>query len=125
KIIHLTYGGKLIPEPTKKKLQEKLKNYTLMDAQITIQQGFSFADADNDLLELTQQQAEINRLRSELSLNLKRQDSIQQRSLLGQQLLKELKPLFPEVQACATAEQVFYNDSLKMQRYHSLTLQSR
>ncbi|WP_134090057.1 DUF389 domain-containing protein [Olivibacter sp. XZL3] len=123
--IHLTYGGKLIPETAKAQLQERLKNYALTGAKVSIQQGFSFSEVGDDLLELTQQQAEINRLRSELSLNLRRQDSLQQKNRLGQQLLKELKPMFPEVQACATAEQIFYSDSLKVYRYHSLTLQSR
>lgn len=125
KTILLTYGGKLISETAKSRLQERLKNYPLPGTKVSIQQGFSFSEGNNDLLELTQQQAEVNRLRSELSLNLRRQDSIQQRNLLGQQLLKELKPMFPEVQACATAEQIFYNDSLKAHRYRSLTLQSR
>jgi len=125
KTILLTYGGKLIPETVKSRLQERLRNYPLDDAKVSIQQGFSFSEGSSDLLELTQQQAEINRLRAELSLNLRRQDSIQQRNLLGQQLLKELRPMFPEVQACATTEQVFYNDSLKAHRYRSLILQSR
>lgn len=125
KTIHLTYGGKLISETAKSRLQERLKNYPLPGTKVSVQQGFSFSDGTSDVLELTQQQAEINRLRAELSLNLRRQDSIQQRNLLGQQLLKELKPMFPEVQACATTEQVFYNDSLKARRYRSLILQSR
>lgn len=125
KKIHLTYGGKLIPDAAKKQLQERLKNYALVGAKVSIQQGFSFSEVGNDLLEVTQQQAEINRLRSELSLNLRKQDSIQQKNRLGAQLLKELKPMFPEIRACASAEQFFYDDSLKVHRYQSLTIQSK
>jgi len=118
--IKLVYGGKAIPEKVKNTLLEKSKNYGLDSANISIQQGFSVDEYSENLIITDNQQQEINRLKSELILNINRQDSLEQTRILGKKLIKELKPLFPEIVACGTSEQVIYNDSLKTKRYHVL-----
>src|SRR5690606_15173983 len=86
----------------------------------TIQQGFSVDQSDDKIVVMDQQQAEINRLRQDLETSLRIQDSLRSQRELGKQLLNELKPLFPEVVACGTAEQVVFGDSLHTASYPSL-----
>lgn len=117
--IKLVYGGKPISENKKKELLRKSKNYNLEHNKIAIQQGFS-VDESPSLLKNDNQQQEINRLKSELVINIRKQDSLEQDRILGKKLIKELKPLFPEITACGTSEQIIYNDSLKTKRYHIL-----
>ncbi len=124
KTIRLIYGGRLIPDSVKEKVAAKMDNYSLKGATVAIQQGFSVDDDQEELLAMDRQQNEINRLRAELASNMSMQDSLQQRRQIGRQLLRELKPLFPEVTACGTAEQVLFDDSLKSFTYTSLFVRS-
>lgn len=124
KTIRLIYGGRLIPDSIKKKVADKKDNYSLEGATVTIQQGFSVDDDQDELLTKDRQQNEIDRLRAELANNISMQDSLQQRREIGRQLLLELKPLFPEITACGTAEQVLFDDSLKSVTYTSLFVRS-
>lgn len=119
--IRLIYGGRLIPEDVKAGIIAKARHYALDGAEITIQQGFSI-DEESDALAISSQQAEINRLRAELARTLSIQDSLERINRLGMQLLTELKPLFPEITSCGTANQVIYRDSLRSSNYFSLFL---
>lgn len=119
--IRLIYGGRLIPEEVKEEVASKTRFYDLEGAAVTIQQGFSLDDENNErLLANNAQQAEINRLRSDLAVALHAQDSINRSRQLGRQLLQELKPLFPEITSCGMADQVVYDDSLRRHNYLSL-----
>ncbi|GGH03989.1 DUF389 domain-containing protein [Parapedobacter pyrenivorans] len=124
--IRLIYGGRLIPDNVKAEVIAKARHYDLPTSEISIQQGFSLdhEDANENLLAINTQQAEINRLRAELARTLQVQDSAAQRKQLGMQLLQELRPLYPEITACGAAEQVIYDDSLKADRYLALFLAS-
>lgn len=122
KSIKLIYGGRLIPESVKEEVIAKARFYSLEGARITIQQGFSMEEDQKNIMAMSSQETEINRLREELARALQRQDSLKQETKLGKQLLTELKPLFPEIGYCGTANQVVYNDSLKSINYFSLFL---
>jgi len=122
--IRLIYGGRLIPDTVKREMASKTRFYNLKGATVTIQQGFSLDNGDENLLAANDQQTEINRLRSDLARAIKAQDSISQYKRLGRQLLMELKPLFPEITSCGAADQVVYDDSLKNHRYLSLFIGS-
>ncbi|SEL09812.1 DUF389 domain-containing protein [Parapedobacter koreensis] len=120
KTIRLIYGGRLIPESLKEDVAAKIRYYRLTGASVTIQQGFSVDDSDDQVLVMDRQQTEISRLRQDLEKSLRMQDSLRTQQELGRQLLNELKPLFPEVVSCGTAEQVVFDDSLRMTSYPSL-----
>lgn len=120
KTIRLIYGGRLIPESVKEDVAAKVRYYRLTGATVTIQQGFSVDEADDQVLVMDRQQTEISRLRQDLEKSLRVQDSLQTQRELGRQLLKELKPLFPEVVTCGTAEQLVFDDSLRTLSYPSL-----
>ena len=120
KSIRLIYGGRLIPASVKEEVAAKTRYYKLAGASVTIQQGFSVEESDDRIVVMDRQQAEINRLRQDLEKSLHVQDSLRTLRELGQQLLGELKPLFPEVVACGVAEQVVFGDSLRTGSYPSL-----
>src|SRR5690606_3534157 len=70
KTIRLIYGGRLIPDSVKENIAGKVENYSLTGTTVTIQQGFSIDEDQEDLLVMDRQQTEINRLRAELAQNL-------------------------------------------------------
>lgn len=124
KTIKLIYGGKLIPDKVKQEVASAAKHYGLDDAKIIIQQGFSLEQDEEDLLAMNTQQAEINKLREELARRLAAHDSLMETQRMGSQLLRELKPLFPDIQSCGTAQQTVYADSAKSTSYFSIFLGS-
>lgn len=118
--IKLIYGGRLISDESKEEVVAKARHYDLEGAEIIIQQGFSVDEDQENVLAITSQQSEINRLRAELSHALYLQDSITQSGLLGKQLFVELKALFPEIVSCSTSEQTLFGDSTSSTSFKSL-----
>ena len=119
--VKLIYGGKIIPENKKEDIISKAKHYSINDAKIIIQQGFSMNNDNNEsLLAMNSQEAEINMLKQRLARTLHHQDSIKRKEILGDQLLKELQPIFPEIQSCGTGNQFVFSDSSKRTDYFSL-----
>lgn len=106
--IKLTYGGKTISEEEKARLLKRKGIYGLGDADLVIAQGFSISDVSKDLSQTELYQAQINRLKNELSLALRRSDSISVQRKLGSPLMNEMKPLFPEVAYCSAERQQFF-----------------
>src|SRR5690606_19386974 len=87
KAIRLVYGGRMIPESVKAEVAAKTRYYKLKGASVTIQQGFSVDEADDQVLVMDRQQTEINRLRQDLEKSLSTQDSLRKQRELGLQLL--------------------------------------
>jgi uncharacterized hydrophobic protein (TIGR00271 family) len=108
KEIRLTYGGKTISDQEKARLVKRKVIYGLGEAKIVISQGFSISDVSKDLSQAELYQAQINRLKNELSLSIQRRDSISAQQKLGDPLLKEMKPLFPDVAYCSAEKQQFF-----------------
>lgn len=115
--IKLTYGGKMISEDEKKRLLQRKAIYGLADAKLVIAQGFSISDVSKDLSQSELYQAQINRLKSELSLAIQRSDSISSQQKLGDPILKEIKPLFPEVTYCSAERQQFFKAGSAVRSY--------
>lgn len=118
--VKLIYGGKPIPQEVKSTIMEKSVSYGLDSEKVFIQQGFAVNENTENLITNNNQQQEISRLKSELVLNIKRQDSLEQSRTFGKKLIKELKPIFPEIIACGTSEQLIYDDSLNISKYQVL-----
>jgi len=122
--IKLIYGGKPIDEPEKKRLLKRKAIYGLHDATLIIQQGFSVSDVSKDLSQNDRYQAEINRLKTELSRNIQKQDSLIAIKRLGNPLFKEMKPLFPEVKYCSADRQSFFAEGNKTKYFTVVVLGS-
>jgi len=117
KEIRLIYGGKTISEQEKARLVKRKAIYGLADAKIVIAQGFSISDVSKDLSQTELYQAQINRLKNELSLAIERGDSISTQQKLGDPLMKEMKPLFPDVSYCSAQKQQFFKSGSAAKNY--------
>ncbi|KAA6439292.1 DUF389 domain-containing protein [Dyadobacter flavalbus] len=117
KQIKLIYGGKLIADSEKKRLENRKGIYGLAATTLTIQQGFSINDVPAELSQSDRYQAEINQLKTELSRNIQKQDSMGAAKKFTSVLFKEIKPLFPEIRYCSAEQQAFYADAGKTSNY--------
>jgi uncharacterized hydrophobic protein (TIGR00271 family) len=109
KTIRLVYGGNNLSEAAKSSIRDKAADFGLTDASITIDQGFALDENvsnENETLK-----AQINAMKLALLQKQSSYDSISNTPLLGNQILKEIKPLFGQIQGCAFSETLFYNDS--------------
>jgi len=106
--ITLVYGGNSLTEEHKKTIRGRLKDFSIEDAEVTILQGFSFSEALGKTTELDNLKGQNNQLLAALNENKKQLDSIKTRTSLGQQLLAELRVLYPQVTACTYAESFEY-----------------
>lgn len=122
--IKLIYGGRLIADSEKKRLENRKGIYGLTGTSLVIQQGFSINDVSNELTQNDRYQAEINQLKTELSRNLQKQDSLSDLRKANSILYQEIKPLFPEVRYCAAERQTFYTDARKTSSYTVVVLGS-
>ncbi|TDE18023.1 DUF389 domain-containing protein [Dyadobacter psychrotolerans] len=125
KQIKLIYGGKTIDETEKKRLAKRKAIYGLQNATLIIQQGFSISDVSKDLTQSERYQAEINKLKTELSLNIQKQDSISAIKRLGNPLFNEMKPLFPEVSYCSADRQSFFTEGNRAKYFTVVILGSQ
>ncbi|PWJ60575.1 putative hydrophobic protein (TIGR00341 family) [Dyadobacter jejuensis] len=126
--IVLTYGGKKIGEDEKQRLQQRLSIYGLADTEVIIQQGFSVNDdvqAVQELSKADKYAAEINQLKSTLSLNLAKEDSIRRAELIADNLFKEIKSFFPEIYYISARKQAFFGDSTAVPTYTVVVLGSK
>lgn len=96
-VIKLIYGGNVLSDAEKAKIELHAKNLNL-NAHIIFEQGFSFNDASEDISEIDNTlRAEINRLSLELRKSEKLNDSVTAATSLSKHLLHEIKSLYPEV----------------------------
>jgi len=102
KTITLIYGGNTLNEEQKKTLKEKLKDFSLDDATLTVKQGFSLKDGSSNDEEKFK--IEISRLANLLTLKEKENDSLLQKTNTGKIILNELSALYPVITACSYAE---------------------
>jgi uncharacterized hydrophobic protein (TIGR00271 family) len=100
--ITLIYGGSALDEEHKQMLKERLKDFSLENATLKVQQGFSLQDGSTN--ELEEFKIEISRLANLLSLREKEKDSLIMKTYTGKILLNELSALYPAITACTYAE---------------------
>ncbi|MCF2492870.1 DUF389 domain-containing protein [Dyadobacter chenhuakuii] len=124
KQIKLIYGGKLINDSEKKRLNSRKAIYGLASTTVIVQQGFSINDVSGDLTQSDRYQAEINQLKTELSRNIQRQDSIGALNKATGLLFNEIKPLFPDVRYCSAERQTFFTNGGKTSNYTVVVLGS-
>lgn len=107
--IRLIYGGNSLAGKSREAIKEKAKDFDLDTSKIIIVQGFAINENsinENEILR--------NKLNSQLNLLRKakeRNDSIINRPLLGQQILSEIKPLYPQIKTCAFSETILFADN--------------
>lgn len=105
KQIKLIYGGNSLTEKKKAEIIEKAKDFNLKKAQITIEQGFTINENDENEV-LKTKVAELNAAYKSALLTI---DSLQNRPLLGKQILNEINALYPQITACSYSETIFFD----------------
>lgn len=132
--IALVYGGQPLTASDKKRLKQRADEFGLENVSLTFEQGLvidngkELQDQVNQLKEADRLKLEIARLNATLQRNTHQQDSIRQVRYTGLKLLKELKPLYPQVTSSLYAEPYLFSDSTgttPMQRAYVLLTTSQ
>lgn len=114
KTITLIYGGNSLTDVHKGAIKERGKAFNLEKAEIVIQQGFSFSDFNENLSEIDNLKGEVNRLTHLLQEKEKEAREVANKSALGNQLLNEIKPLFPQLESCFYSEALISSEPSKL-----------
>jgi uncharacterized hydrophobic protein (TIGR00271 family) len=111
KSITLIYAGTPLTEEQKDTIKEKASEFSLKEASINFQQGFSLDPNIHKNTEAENLTAEINRLSLLLKDKDKQIDTLIHKNDLGKQLLDEIKMLYPQIKSCSYSESLVFNDS--------------
>ncbi len=109
--IILVYGGTTLSEEQKDEIIRKSKDFFIEDAEITIEQGLTFAQESSNLeiLKLKEQILNLNALLIRKNNEI---DSIVSKQKFGNELLKEIKTIYPQINNCFYSESITLGDSL-------------
>ena len=116
KEIELIYGGNEFDEKAISRLKDKAEDNGLQGDRITIQQGLKInaykelVESDNEVDRL---KGEINRLKTTVDLKEKYIDSLMAIPGMGENLLREIRPMYPQINTCVYSETKSYVDSLQ------------
>lgn len=110
KTITLVYGGVSLTEEQKNSIIEKTAGYSLADAKIRFQQGFSFDQLTRKNTEVENLTAEMNRLTLLLKTREEQIETFARKNDIGKLILDEIKTLYPQVKACSYAESEVFNE---------------
>ncbi|MBI2430057.1 MAG: DUF389 domain-containing protein [Ignavibacteriales bacterium] len=116
KTITLVYGGNSLTEEHNLSIRERLNDFSLDHARLTITQGFSFSDVMETSSEIDNLKGEINKLHSVLTEKDKQLDSIAMQIALGKQLLAEVRAMYPQIQTCTYSESIVFSQSGEQER---------
>jgi uncharacterized hydrophobic protein (TIGR00271 family) len=115
--ITMVYGGHPLTADDKAELSRRAETFGLEKTVLKFEQGLvitngeEYLDKLNQMEETDRQKLEIARLNAALQTNIRQQDSLRQVSYIGLKLLRELKPLFPQIKSCLYAEPWLFSDS--------------
>lgn len=105
KTITLVYGGNTLTDQQKKAIEEKANDFSLGEVKLVFKQGFSIDEAKTHEKQRESQmdtlKAEVHRLQLILREKEKLAEKEKAKAFMGQQLLAEIKPLYPQIMACA------------------------
>lgn len=111
KMITLVYGGISLSEDQKNLIIEKAAAYSLEDAKIEFQQGFSFDQLTKKNTEVENLTSEINRLTILLKEKDEQLEISSGKNDIGKQILDEIKILYPQINSCTYAESEIFSIS--------------
>ncbi|TNE72264.1 MAG: DUF389 domain-containing protein [Bacteroidetes bacterium] len=123
--IDLVYGGNKLDSLSIKRLEEKAEDIGMKDFKLSVIQGLRTDDysyVNNATNQVDKLKNDVESLKSVLSVKDKQLDSLNKLSGIGEQLLSEIKPLFPEVYSCVYARSVLFSDSLDQSKPKQIIL---
>jgi uncharacterized hydrophobic protein (TIGR00271 family) len=103
KTIVLFYAGASLSEIQKKNIRDKAKYFSLDNVEIEFPQGLSADEITSKNSEGDNLKAEMNRLTLLVSAKENKLDSLSKMNYFGQQILNEIKTLYPQIIKCSYA----------------------
>lgn len=110
--ITLVYGGTALTESQKNEIINKANLFDLKDATIIIEQGLTFDILQNVNIESIKLKEQIINLTELIKKKDSQIDSIKRKQKLGLEILNEIKPLYPQINACLYSEALNFSDTL-------------
>ncbi|MCB0820471.1 MAG: DUF389 domain-containing protein, partial [Bacteroidetes bacterium] len=107
--IKLVYGGNALSDNDKAMIHNHLSDFNIENSNLEIQQGF--ASNEKELDETQQLRNQLNATLSSLDAEKSKADSLKNLPLQGQQLYKEIKPIFPQIHSCTFANSRMYGEA--------------
>ncbi|WP_313806823.1 DUF389 domain-containing protein [Flavobacterium sp.] len=99
KIVTLGFAGNLLDDNYKSKIYKRAHAFGIDSTGIVFQKALTFTK-ESELNKSNNLQAQVNQLQSVISEQNRKKDSL---NLVGNQLLKEVNTLYPELKGCAFA----------------------
>jgi uncharacterized hydrophobic protein (TIGR00271 family) len=107
--IKLVYAGMNLSEGTKTEVLALARATRVSPSNVTFEQAISFNEVNADISEVDNNlRAELNRLSLILQSNRKEIDSLQNRTLIGKQLLTEVQSFYPQIRSLTFSETTAY-----------------
>ncbi len=110
--IILVYGGLDLTENQKNAIKEKASDFNLATSTIEISQGLSLERGEDRSQETLRLREELNQLNQLLRKKETQLDSLTTLGYRGKDLLREIRPLYPQVMSVAYAESFQFMDTL-------------
>ncbi len=111
KSVSLIYVGGTMSPKKWQIIEERARDFSIKIENVSIKHGFSVDDIINKSNESENMKIEINRLSMLLNEKDAQLKSLQERPLIGKQLLAELNSLYPVINSCTYSESVFYKEN--------------
>lgn len=108
--ILLVYGGLTMNDTQKEAIKAKTVDISLEDTEVIIQQGLSI-ESDTKNSESEDLRKELNRLNIIIQEKESVIDSISAQSLIGKNILDEIKNIYPQIVSCSFAKASTFLDS--------------
>ncbi len=124
KQITLVYGGSDLSEKNKEEITKRASIYSLSEAKLIFEQGFSFNEGKENVNQIDKLKTEVNRLNLALKAKQKTTDSIISKPIIGKQLLAEIKTLFPEIKSCSYSETIAFQDGVKTDKVKIVVMET-
>jgi len=99
KVLTLGFAGNLLDHDYKSKIYKKANDFGIDSTNIVFQKALTFSK-ESDLTKSEYLQGEVNRLQAFIASKTSQKDSL---NAVGNQLLKEVNTLYPELKECAYA----------------------
>jgi len=111
KTIMLIYGGASLNEIQKNNIIKRANDFSLNNAKIEFQQGFSFDAITKKSTQVENLKIEMNRINMLFLEKEKLLDSLNKRNYLGRKILDEIRNLYPQISNCSFAESYSFHDT--------------
>jgi hypothetical protein len=111
KEITLFYAGNDLTKEQKQRIKKIQRDFGLPETTVLkLNQGLSFKELDANSIQLEKIRAELQRVKSELNEKNRQLAEVVNRAMIGEDLLSELKTLYPQTDVCVFSDGQVFGD---------------